>query len=102
MEYVGKSTVYPMEAKESGVHGRVIVQFVIDKRGNVTTPHVIRGIDPLLDGEALRVVSSMPKWSPGLLGGKAVNTRFTLPIVFRLSDFSRPPAPQNAKGTSNA
>lgn len=85
LEYLGKNIIYPVEAHASDIQGRVIVQFVIDKKGNVATPQIIRGIDPLLDMEALRVVSSMPAWSPGLLKGKAVNTRFTLPIVFQLT-----------------
>lgn len=94
-EYLGKAIVYPVEAQAKGIQGRVIVQFVIDKKGNLITPQIIRGIDPLLDMEALRVVSSMPTWTPGLLKGKAVSVRFTLPIMFQLTNHDKTTATPN-------
>lgn len=100
LQYLSNSVVYPVEAQAKSIQGRVVVQFVVDKNGNLTTPQVIRGIDPLLDKEALRVVSSMPAWSPGLLKGKAVNTRFTLPIMFRLTnDVKNTSTPNNMEKT---
>ena len=64
--------------------GRAIVQFIVDKEGNIVQPKVVRGVDPYLDKEALRVVGLMPKWKPGKQRGVAVRTQFTLPVKFRL------------------
>lgn len=75
---------YPVVASENGISGKVIVQFIVGADGAIRNAKVFRGIDPLLDHEALRLVGSMPKWNPGRQNGKAVNVRYTLPIVFRL------------------
>ena len=64
--------------------GRAIVQFIVDKEGNIVQPKVVRGVDPYLDKEAVRVVKSMPKWIPGKQNGKAVRVKFTVPVMFRL------------------
>ena len=64
--------------------GRVVVKFVVDKEGNVVNPQVIRGVDPFLDKEALRVVSKMPKWEPGTQNGKKVAVWYTIPVYFKL------------------
>lgn len=65
--------------------GRAIVQFIVDKEGNIVQPKVVRGVDPYLDKEALRVVGLMPKWEPGELDdGTKVAVRFTIPVMFRL------------------
>ncbi|RKX17639.1 MAG: energy transducer TonB [Candidatus Zixiibacteriota bacterium] len=83
-KYIAEHTKYPEIAKENGITGKVFVQFVIGKDGKVTDVKVIRGIDPYLDKEALRVVKSMPKWKPGSQRGKAVKVSFQLPINFTL------------------
>ena len=68
-----------------GVQGRVIIQFIVDKKGNITFPLVIRGIVPYLDKFALKIIQSMPKWKPGKnKRGKPVNVMFTIPVMFRL------------------
>ena len=68
-----------------GVQGRVIIQFIVDKKGNITFPVVLRGIDPVLDKYALEIIQSMPKWKPGKdKKGKTVNVMFTIPVMFRL------------------
>ena len=65
--------------------GRAIVQFIVDKEGNIVQPKVVRGVDPYLDKEALRVVGLMPKWKTGELDdGTKVAVRFTIPVMFRL------------------
>ena len=64
--------------------GKVIVQFVVDKDGTITNPEVVRGVDPYLDKEAVRVISSMPKWKPGVQNGKKVRVKYTVPVMFRL------------------
>lgn len=84
MKFIGNNLKYPVVAQESGIQGRVTVRFVVTKEGNVDQVEVIRGIDPSCDREAVRVVKSMPKWTPGRQNGKSVPVYFTLPISFRL------------------
>ncbi|MBF1577843.1 MAG: energy transducer TonB, partial [Prevotella sp.] len=75
---------YPAVAAENGVQGRVIVKFVVGRDGSVSQAQIVRGVDQALDREALRVVNSMPKWSPGMNNGQPANVWFTLPITFKL------------------
>ena len=84
LSFLNKNLKYPTICQENGVQGRVIVQFVITKEGDVVNPRVVRGVDPHLDAEALRVIKMMPKWKPGKQRGKDVNVHFTLPITFSL------------------
>ena len=86
MKHLSKEIKYPKEAQDKGTQGRVIVQFVVRKDGSITDAKVMKSVDPLLDAEALRVVSEMPNWTPGKQRGEAVNVRFTLPVTFRLSN----------------
>lgn len=75
---------YPVVAVENGIQGRVVVQFVVERDGSVSQVRVVRGVDPSLDKEAQRVISSMPKWIPGKQNGQSVRSRFTVPVTFRL------------------
>jgi tonB family C-terminal domain len=84
MQYLSKNIKYPVEAQKAGIQGRVIMQVIIDKNGNVTNPKVTQPVDSLLDTEAIRVTASMPKWKPGTQRGMPVNVKYTFPIVFRL------------------
>lgn len=84
MQWLRDNMKYPTEAAENGIEGRVIVQFVIRKTGDVSDGRVARGVDPSLDKEALRLISIMPKWIPGKQNGKIINVRYTLPITFKL------------------
>lgn len=84
MQYLSKNIKHPVEAQKAGIQGRVIMQVIIDKNGNVTNPKVTQPVDPLLDTEAIRVTASMPKWKPGTQRGMPVNVKYTFPIVFRL------------------
>ena len=84
MEYIQKNMRYPETAKKNGTQGRVTVQFIVDKEGNVTEPKVIRAVDKDLDAEAIRLVGTMPKWKPGMQKGQAVAVKYTLPVMFRL------------------
>lgn len=84
MKYLGTNIKYPTISQEMGSMGRVIVQFVVDKDGTITNPAVVRGVDAYLDKEAIRVISSMPKWKPGVQNGKKVRVKYTVPVVFRL------------------
>ena len=85
MKFLKQNIKYPKEAQEQGKQGRVIVQFVVNKDGSITGDSIVRSVDPLLDAEALRVVRSMPNWTPGKQKGKPVRVRFTLPVIFHLN-----------------
>ena len=84
LKFIAQSIKYPTDAQEAGVQGRVICSCVVDKKGNIVEPKIIRGIDPSLDAEALRVIGMMPRWTPGRQDGKAVRVLYTVPITFRL------------------
>ena len=83
-KWVFSKIVYPEIAKENGVQGRVTLQFTIDVDGSVKNVKVLRGVDSSLDKEAVRVVSSSPKWEPGKQRNKAVKVKYTFPVVFQL------------------
>ena len=84
MKFLSKNINYPSISQENGVQGRVIVQFVVNTDGSIVDPVVMRGVDPHLDKEALRVIKMMPKWSPGKQRGKPVRVKYTVPVMFRL------------------
>jgi protein TonB len=85
MKYLGKNITYPQMAKETGIQGTVYVSFVVEKKGNVTSVKIARGIGGGCDEEAMRVVKSMPKWKAGKQRGKPVRVNFTLPVKFVLN-----------------
>ena len=84
MEFVSKNIKYPQIARETGIQGRVFVNFVVEPDGSVSNVSVLRGIGGGCDEEAMRVVKSMPKWKPGKQRGKAVRVQYMLPVNFRL------------------
>lgn len=86
MEYIGNKLNYPREARENGIQGRVVIQFVIDEKGRVTDAKVVKGIGYGCDEEALRVIRKMPRWKPGTQRGKKVKVRYVIPIRFVLSE----------------
>ncbi len=83
-KWISANFEYPAEAKEKGIQGRVLVQFVIDEKGNVTSPEVVEGADPLLDEAALALFAKLPQWSPGSQRGVPVKVAMTIPITFKL------------------
>ena len=83
-KWVFSKIVYPEIAKENGVQGRVTLQFTIETDGSVKNVKVLRGVDSSLDKEAVRVVSSSPKWTPGMQRNKPVRVKYTFPVVFQL------------------
>lgn len=85
-EYLQNNIVYPKQAKEQGITGTVVVGFCISKEGNVVDIHIIQGIHPLLDEEAMRVVGAMPRWEPALSSGAPISNNFDIPITFTLED----------------
>ena len=83
-KWVNQRLEYPEIAKENGVQGRVTLQFTVEKDGTVTKVKVLRGVDPSLDKEAVRVVSMSPKWKPGKQRDRAVPVTYTFPVIFQL------------------
>ena len=84
MKFLGRNIKYPVVAQQAKIEGRVIVQFVVERDGNLSNIHVVRGVSPELDAEAIRVIGLMPKWKPGKQRGKEVAVKYTVPIMFRL------------------
>ncbi|MDR1602338.1 MAG: M56 family metallopeptidase [Tannerella sp.] len=84
LDFVSENLRYPAEIHEKGIGGRVILAFVVRKDGKLSDVKVIRGINPELDAEAVRIINAMPVWKPGKMKGKTVNAKFTIPISFRL------------------
>jgi protein TonB len=82
--YIAKNIKYPRNAQEMGIQGKVYVTFIVDKNGNVTKASIARGIDSALDKEALRVINTLPRWTPGKQRGSAVSVSYTVPINFTL------------------
>ncbi len=84
--YIAENLRYPAEPAEQGIQGRVFVEFIVRNDGSVTDAKVVRGVDPLLDKEALRVVSASPPWVPGSQRGQTVDVKFTFPVIFQLKE----------------
>ena len=85
MKWLQANMKYPKEAQDKGEQGRVIVQFIVEKDGSITEVKVARSVSPILDAEALRVASAMPKWKPGMQRGKVVKVKYTMPVMFNLN-----------------
>ena len=83
-KWVNQRLVYPEVAKENGVQGRVMLQFTVKTDGSVSDVKVLRGVDPSLDKEAVRVVSMSPKWTPGKQRDRKVKVTYTFPVIFQL------------------
>ena len=81
-EFLSNNVKYPEEAEKAGIQGRVIATFVVEKDGSVSNAKVVKSVDPLLDAEALRVISAMPKWKPGKQNGQVVRVKYTVPLSF--------------------
>ena len=84
-QFIGENVVYPRYAKKNGIQGTVIIEFLVDAKGKVTNIKALKEVGGGCTEEALRVVKSMPKWTPGTCEGKPVIVRYTLPIKFKLS-----------------
>ena len=83
-EFIEKNRRYPKSLQDRGIQGRVVVTFVVEKTGKISHAKVVRGVDPALDKEALRVVRKMPQWIPGKMYRKNVDVNYTIPVDFRL------------------
>ncbi|MEI8087186.1 MAG: TonB family protein [Paludibacter sp.] len=84
MAYIGQNLRYPPTAQKLGIQGKVVVGFVINKKGEVVKVDVLKGVNPDLNQEAIRIINSLPKWTPGVKDSKVVSVHFTLPINFKL------------------
>lgn len=84
MKFLSSTIKYPANAEKNKIEGRVIVEFVVNKDGSLSDIKVVRGVDPELDAEALRVINAMPKWKPGMNKGEPVRVKFTVPVMYRL------------------
>ena len=83
-KFLSENVKYPAEAEKAGIQGRVILTFVVEKDGSISKPTVVKSVDPLLDAEAVRVISAMPNWKPGKQNGKVVRVKYTVPLSFNL------------------
>ena len=84
MKFIGDNLKYPKTAEEAGIQGRVICQFIVEEDGSISSIKIVKSVHPLLDAEALRVVSAMPSWKPGMHKGQKVRVKLNMPITFRL------------------
>jgi TonB family protein len=94
LQFLSSNIKYPAECRDSSIEGRVIVSFVIGKDGAICEPEVVKSVHPLLDAEALRVISLMPNWVPGMQQGKPVRVKYSVPITFRLDGSSGRSTPE--------
>lgn len=85
MKYIMENMKYPKQAMKEGIQGRVAVSFIVEKDGSISDVKPILSVHPLLNKEAVRVVKSMPKWTPGKQNGKPVRVRYNLPVMFKLN-----------------
>lgn len=84
-KWLGSNINYPRPYQETGMEGKVVVRFVVEKDGSISNPQVVRSAAELFDKEAIRVIKAMPSWKPGKQNGRAVRSYFTLPIAFKLN-----------------
>lgn len=85
LKYIMENMKYPEQAMKEGIQGRVAVRFIVEKDGSISNVRPIHSVHPLLNKEAVRVVESMPKWTPGKQNGKPVRVRYNLPVMFKLN-----------------
>lgn len=83
-KYIADNIIYPEQAKKANIQGTVFMRYIVDENGNVSNVEVLRGVDPLLDNEAIRVVKSIPTWKPGMQSGKPIKVQMSVPVKFVL------------------
>ena len=101
-KFLSSNLRYPPRAEEMGIKGRVTCQFIVETDGSITDVRVVRGVDPDLDREAMRVIKAMPKWIPGKKDGKPVRVRFTSPVNFTLAEPVKQASEVKSETTPNA
>ena len=85
MKFLSKNINYPIYGRENNIEGKVIVQFIVDEKGKISNPKILRGMGGEFDENAIAAVKKMPKWNPGLQHGKPVKVKFTIPIIYNLN-----------------
>ena len=89
LKFIAENAHYPENAQKAGIEGLAVVEFIIDKKGKIHEPRVIKGLTPAFDEEVLRVVRAMPDWEPGTLRGEKKNVRYTLPVSFKIDQATK-------------
>lgn len=97
LSWLSSNVKYPVAAEENGIQGRVVCTFVVERDGSITDVQVVRGVDPWLDKEAVRVLLTMPKWNPGIQNGAPVRVKYTCPVTFRLQGDDNSSKPKKKK-----
>lgn len=98
--YLELNTRYPEEAKDAGILGRVLIGFIVETNGSIDGVTVLRPVHPLLDAEAVRVISAMPRWEPGMNKGKPISVKYHLPILFQLKSYQTLQKPMSRPGVN--
>lgn len=83
-KYILKNFTYPAKAIDENIEGKVVIEFVINKKGEIVKEKIVQSVHPLLDKETIRLVQEMPLWNPGCHNGKRKRTKVSLPVVYRL------------------
>jgi TonB family protein len=99
--YIAQNLIYPTEARKKGLEGKVFVEFIVQEDGSLTDFNILKGVDPLLDNEAMRIVKTSPQWLPGKQKGVAVKQKMVMPILFKLSDSNTTDDTENPQGSLN-
>lgn len=86
IKWINENLIYPANAMDSKIEGRVLVKFVVEKDGSISNASIFKSVDPDLDRESIRLVNSMPEWKPGEMQGVPVQSYFILPVTFKLQD----------------
>lgn len=87
--FLAQNLHYPTDAYYNGIEGTVIVKFIVEKDGSITNVYILKSVDPQLDNEAIRVIESMPKWTPGCVNGQPARMHYNLPITFKIPENNR-------------
>ena len=99
LQFINDNMKYPTKAQTEGIQGRVVVQFIVDENGYIIEPNIVRSVEPSLDKEALRIIKMLPQWKPGILKGKAVKVKYTVPVTFKLNKIKEE-IPQTSQSTT--
>lgn len=84
MKWLTANLKYPELAQKNKIQGKVVVSFIVNKDGSISSPKIQKSVDPILDDEALRVIRRMPRWKPGIMDAKPCRTMFAIPVVFKI------------------
>lgn len=100
-DYLRDNIKYPEACRKDSIQGRVFIRFVVEKDGSISGAKVLKGVHELLDAEAMKVISAMPKWKPGKLSGKTVRVQYVIPVNFSLDGSPYLKVPQRSEITES-